>query len=44
MNLPEHDSQGLLAQDKNAHCDLWDEIGYGSPASVFEGDRRAGLP
>jgi carboxylesterase type B len=44
MNLPEHDSQGLLTQDESAHCDLWDEIGYGSPAAVFEGDRRAGLP
>lgn len=39
LNLPEHDSQGLLTQDENANCDLWDEIGYGDPAPIFEAAR-----
>lgn len=36
LNLPEYDDRGLLTQDENAHCDLWDEIGYGNPAPIFK--------
>lgn len=44
MNLPEYDTQGLLTQDENANCDLWDEIGYGNPAPIFKAGRRDSRP